>query len=161
MDKAQAKIKLNGLQPSNNGLIKRAFDSYHVPKNLLLEVHLPGSKTWRLAAKEQTISFFPDAPSSNHENFPKERVREDLFSKIELLMSVMKFIPGDSQSKPSTGSSKTIKEKMLSGFLNPILTHHTVVSFCKMLLSPFQNISCVKSVIKKESGEKLHCRNAL
>jgi hypothetical protein len=51
--------------------------------------------------------------------------------------------PRNPQHKPSTDSSRTLKEQMLRGLFNLLMAKSTIISFLKEFLSSSQNVSCV------------------
>jgi hypothetical protein len=91
----------------------RAFDSNQVPKNFLLERQLPIGDPRGLVTKDESVSFIPDAPGSDHKDFNKERVGGNMLSHVNSLMHIARVTPRDPQRKPPTSSCGTLKEEML------------------------------------------------
>jgi hypothetical protein len=104
------------------------------------ESSLPSSKEWRLSFKNDIVSLIPKAPGTNHKNFHEERLTKYKLGLQKLLVYAQIFLPNNSQSKPSAGSSRTVEKEMGSSFLLTVLAHHTIVSFIQHFLSSSQNI---------------------
>jgi hypothetical protein len=51
--------------------------------------------------------------------------------------------PRNSQRKPSTSSSRTLKEQMLIGLFNLLMAKSTIISFLREFLSSSQDVSLV------------------
>jgi hypothetical protein len=104
------------------------------------EISLPRSKELRLSFKNDIVSLITKAPGTNHKNFHEERLTKNELCLQKLMVNAQIFLPNNSQSKPSTGSSRTVEKEMGSSFLLTALAHHTVVSFVQHFLSSSQNI---------------------
>jgi hypothetical protein len=64
------------------------------------------------------------------------------------------FLPNNSQSKPSAGSSRTVEKEIGNSFLLTALAHHTAVSFIQRFLSSSQNIPRIQPIIEKQRSKK-------
>jgi hypothetical protein len=84
-----------------------------------------------------TISFFPQAPSSNHEDSHEERKGEQSPCQMNLMQKVSVRIPNNTKREPPADISGAIKEQVLHCFLSAIQTQCTVVSFLMELVSSF------------------------
>jgi hypothetical protein len=123
--------------------MQRAFDSDQVPKNFLLERQLPIGDPRGLITKDEPVSFIPDAPGSDHKDFHKERVGENLLSHVNSLMGIDRVTPRDPQRKPPTSSCGTLKEEMLSSLFGLIMAKNAIIPFLQKFLSSSQDISRV------------------
>lgn len=66
-----------------------------------------------------------------------------------------KFLPDNSQCKPSANCRGTIEEKVFSSFLNIIMALNTIVAFLKHFPSSPQHITRVQSVIECQPSNEL------
>jgi hypothetical protein len=123
--------------------MQRAFDSNQVPKNFLLERQLPIGDPRGLVTKDEPVSFIPDAPGSDHKDFHKERVGENMLSHVNSLMNITRVIPRDPQRKPPTSSSGTLKEEMLRCLFGLIMAQSASIPFLQKFLSSSQDVSHV------------------
>jgi hypothetical protein len=92
-----------------------------VLKNFLLERQLPSGNTRGLVTEDELVSFRPNAPSSEHKDIHEEGVGKCLFGQVNPLVRTAGITPRNPQRKAPTNSSRTLKEQVVRGLLNPLL----------------------------------------
>jgi len=75
--KENKKGKLQAIPPQTIWAVQGLFNLEQVGSDFLLECGLPRNEIRCLTIKDQGIPFIPQTPSTNHEDFHKERVRKD------------------------------------------------------------------------------------
>jgi hypothetical protein len=123
--------------------MQRAFDFDQVPKNFLLERQLPIGDPRGLITKDEPVCFIPDAPGSDHKDFHKERVGENMLSHVNSLMNIARVTPRDPQRKPPTSSCGTLKEEMLRSLFGLLMAKSAIIPFLQNFLSSSQDVSRV------------------
>jgi hypothetical protein len=123
--------------------MQRAFDSDQVPKNFLLERQLPSGDPRGLIAKDEPVSFIPDAPGSDHKDLHKESVGENMLSHVNPLMGIARVTPRNPQRKPPTSSCGTLKEEMLRSLFGLLMAKSAIIPFLQNFLSSSQDVSRV------------------
>jgi hypothetical protein len=68
---------------------------------------------------------------------------EGMLSQVNPLVGIARITPRNAQHKPSTRSCRTLKEQMLRGLFDLIMTKSTIVSFFQEFLSSSQDVSRV------------------
>jgi hypothetical protein len=68
---------------------------------------------------------------------------EGMLRQVNPLVGTAGITPRNSQCKPSTSSSRTLKEQMLRGFFNLLMAKSTIISFLQEFLSSSQDVSRV------------------
>jgi hypothetical protein len=105
---------------------------------------LPRDKRGPTPIKDEVVSLLPNLPCRNDEEFHEEGVLRLSFSLLHHLKELSSEIPIDSKMLPAGFAKGTVEEKMESSFFGTVVAKDTVIviSF-KLLLFPFQDVSCI------------------
>jgi hypothetical protein len=68
---------------------------------------------------------------------------EGMLNQVNPQVGTARITPRNSQRKPSTSSSRTLKEQMLRGLFNLLMAKSTIISFLQEFLSSSQDVSRV------------------
>jgi hypothetical protein len=109
-------------------------DPDHMLLHLILEGHLPGRQTRGLMVEDEAISLLPNDPSTNHEDFHKEGLRESRLSNVKLPIDIGIVVPSDANSKPPTSRRREIEKEVLHSFFSILVEENAIVTIINMLL---------------------------
>jgi hypothetical protein len=68
---------------------------------------------------------------------------EGMLGQVNPLVGIARITPRNSQCKPTTSSSRTLKEQMLKSLFNLLMAKSTIISFLQEFLSSSQDVSRV------------------